>query len=700
MFKNVRLAVKIGGGFAIVLVLTFSIACISIVGIQSLKTTSTTGDAAQRILNFMVTGTVAGKNYVILKEDLFVDEVMQNMERISSEVTNLERSLKDTKSKESLRKIAKGASDYSIQFGEYVSMEKEKEAYEKVAESAMAVLITNLGDLHALQRTDLAALEKSNASPARILDRAKKMDDAASLLFLVYQSGLNFSQYIEEQDKVYIDNINETIKTIAIQTKDLQSRFVGVENREMILKILTATDNFSSSIDMFVELNDAQENVRSKAAASGLLTTTNAKEINDEYVLKFVALIGFISNLVFVVSLLAIISGVLLSVFITRGITGAMRKGVDFASLIATGDLTAELSIDQSDEIGQLASALQNMLLRLKKIVEEVNEATNNVSSGSTQLSSSAQEMSQGATEQAASVEEVSASMEEMSANIKQNADNALQTEKIANQSAVSAEEGGKAVSATLAAMKEIASKIGIIEEIARSTNMLALNASIEAARAGEYGKGFAVVAAEVGKLAERSQKEAGEISKLSVESVSVAEEAGKTIAAMLPEIQRTAALVQEISASSNEQSSGAEQINAALLQLDKVVQQNASVSEESASMAEELASQAQQLQKSMEFFKISESRDSAVNKLGLKESRLNLGSRKLEAPTPAGLRHIKSTATKPIKSTKPNQANPVSTAKKTDHSKPVALPGISLVLDDDTHIQGKDSLDSDFQEF
>jgi len=195
--------------------------------------------------------------------------------------------------------------------------------------------------------------------------------------------------------------------------------------------------------------------------------------------------------------------------------------------------------------------------------------------------------------------------MEEMTSNIKQNADNALQTENIARKSAIAAEEGGRSVAATVAAMKEIASKIGIIEEIARSTNMLALNASIEAARAGEYGKGFAVVASEVGKLAERSQKEAGEISKLSKESVSIAEQAGATISALIPDIRRTAELVQEISAASNEQNSGAEQINSAIMQLDKVVQQNASASEESASMSEELASQAEQMQETMEFFKV-----------------------------------------------------------------------------------------------
>jgi methyl-accepting chemotaxis protein len=299
---------------------------------------------------------------------------------------------------------------------------------------------------------------------------------------------------------------------------------------------------------------------------------------------------------------------VLFVVLLAQSLSKPIGLAAKVAEDIAGGNLSSDVAADfrsRRDELGVLASSLQNMIERLRHIIDEVNSAARQVSSGSQQLSSTSQQMSQGATEQAASVEEISSSMEQMTSNIKQNADNAMQTEKIAQKSAVTAEEGGRAVADTVNAMKEISSKIGIIEEIARSTNMLALNASIEAARAGEYGKGFAVVASEVGKLAERSQKEAGEISKLSAESMTVAERAGTTISAMIPDIKRTAELVQEISAASNEQNSGAEQINSAIMQLDQVVQQNASASEESASMSEELASQAEQMQSTMEFFKI-----------------------------------------------------------------------------------------------
>ena len=273
------------------------------------------------------------------------------------------------------------------------------------------------------------------------------------------------------------------------------------------------------------------------------------------------------------------------------------------AKQVAQGNLMVELK--KRSENDDLMESLANMVEKLKEIVREVQAAADGVATGGQQLSATAQSLSQGATEQAASAEEISSSMEEMSSSIKQNADNASQTEKISNKSATDAREGGKAVNETVAAMKEIATKISIIEEIARQTNLLALNAAIEAARAGEHGKGFAVVASEVRKLAERSQTAAGEISELSGRSVQVAEAAGQMLTAILPDIQRTAELVQEISASSKEQDAGADQINRAIQQLDQVIQQNASAAEEMASTTEELAGQAEQLKTTIAFFSL-----------------------------------------------------------------------------------------------
>ena len=317
---------------------------------------------------------------------------------------------------------------------------------------------------------------------------------------------------------------------------------------------------------------------------------------SDAGTARTVAVIGMVAG---------VIVALALGILLTRAITGPIFKGVTFAQAMAKGDFTTNLDVHQRDEIGILAAALNEMVERLREVVGEVQSAAENVASGSEEMSASSENLSQGATEQASSIEEVSSSMEEMSSNIRQNADNAQQTEKISLQAASDAQSGGEAVANTVVAMRQIAEKISIIEEIARQTNLLALNAAIEAARAGEHGKGFAVVAAEVRKLAERSGTAASEISDLSASSVQVAEQAGEMLKRIVPDIQRTAELVQEIAAASNEQNSGADQINKAIQQLDQVIQQNASASEEMASTSEELSSQAEQLQQTIAFFNI-----------------------------------------------------------------------------------------------
>jgi len=281
----------------------------------------------------------------------------------------------------------------------------------------------------------------------------------------------------------------------------------------------------------------------------------------------------------------------------------AMNEVTSVAQEISGGNLM--VTVKERSAGDTLMQAMTNMVRSLTEVTVSIQGASTQVASGSQELSSSAQQISQGATEQAASAEEASSSMEEMSANIKQNTDNAQQTEKIALKAADDARESGRAVTETVGAMREIAGKISIIEEIARQTNLLALNAAIEAARAGEHGKGFAVVASEVRKLAERAGTAAGEIKDLSGSSVQVAEKAGEMLTRLVPDIQKTAELVQEISAASIEQTTGAEQINKAIQQLDHVIQQNASAAEEMSSMAEELSGQAGQLQDTIRFFRI-----------------------------------------------------------------------------------------------
>lgn len=273
---------------------------------------------------------------------------------------------------------------------------------------------------------------------------------------------------------------------------------------------------------------------------------------------------------------------------------------------VAGGEIRAEaLSIRSRDEVGELAGSMNQMNQELRRIVLEIQNGVANITSGSRELSDTSQTISQGASEQAASVEEVTSSVEEMSGQIQRNSDNAQQTEKISRGAAQNSEKGREAVQQTVEAMRDIAERITVIEEIARNTNLLALNAAIEAARAGESGKGFAVVAAEVRKLAERSQKAAAEIIERSEASVHVAEEAGTLIEQVVPDIQRSAELVHEIAMGNSEQRDRTDQITKAMRELDGVVQQNASSSEEMASMAEELSAQADQLRESVSYFRV-----------------------------------------------------------------------------------------------
>ncbi len=388
---------------------------------------------------------------------------------------------------------------------------------------------------------------------------------------------------------------------------------------------------------------------------------------------------GTTRTMMIAVAATALLIAVLTAFWIANTISKGLNRANTVVREVAEGDLTKMAEITTHDEIGELLGNVNVMIERLRGVVADALSAADNVSSGSQELSASSEQVSQGATEQAASAEEASASMEQMAANIKQNADNAAQTEKIARQSAKDAEASGDAVNRAVDAMRTIAEKIGIVQEIARQTDLLALNAAVEAARAGEHGKGFAVVASEVRKLAERSQSAAAEISSMSSDTVKAARDAGEMLGRLVPDIRKTAELVSEISAACREQDIGASQINEAIQQLDKVTQQNAGASEEMSATSEELAAQAEELQASIAFFKVD---TAGATRAGVRKTATKTSAKVVKAPAAA-------TPRKPAPATHShNHGNTVA-------SQQARAKGFAL----DMSMGGPDAGDDDFRE-
>lgn len=483
-----------------------------------------------------------------------------------------------------------------------------------VAFTVVIALFTGAFIYQEIQVNNLAKLQDEGALRSNALVFAKESSAMGYKMYQVVADAvinrdLNNTQNVWGQVKTDVNgdlgNLEKVIDTdterdLLKQGQEHINEFIAVFENEMmpLLKANSSMDSIrkvDSKLDILIQDLDKP--------LTQMVTSIESENSEADKTFDSKAESVFLVSLV--VNILAIAVAIIFTIILVNLIAKPLVKGLEFAKEIAKGNLYAKLDINQKDEVGDLASALQEMVEKLTSVINEIIAGSENILSASSQMSNTSQAMSQGATEQASSAEEVSASMEQMSANIQQNTDNARVAEKISIVGAEQISKSNEAAQMNITSMREIADKVSIISDIAFQTNILALNAAVEAARAGEQGRGFAVVAAEVRKLAERSKVAAEEIARISKKGVLMSDEAGKMLEQVVPEIQKTARLVQEIAAASTEQNSGADQVNSALQQLNQVTQQNAAASEEMATSSEELASQAEQLKDIISYFKV-----------------------------------------------------------------------------------------------
>ena len=642
---RINMKTQLFGGFIIILVLMAISSWMGINGLGGVNdqlnfvadNTAVKIKLAARINQGIVAISRAEKNMILAKTQEDMDVYAKEIDGIRADMDSRRGELRELADEAGKREL----DSFGTAFNDYMKVHQEVRSFSRLNSNVRAQELS--------KNDSRAAFDKAAAVMTQVVDLNDRQADEAldleTLRVIVnrIKLGARINQNLVElqraEKNIILSTTDKDMDQYAQATeqirKELESRLNELEQvssnqgRALIREFRPLYQDYLSHNQEVQSIT--RENGNTKAFN---LSIGQGRELNDKSIaimanivqkneddletikLSSDALYEDTRNNLLILIVVSLILGLGIALWvvlsIVRQVGGEPAEIGIMVDKVAGGDLDVDFNQGRAGKrnSGILAS-IEQMTERLREIVETVRNASDNVASGAQEVSSTAQELSQGASEQASSVEEVSSSMEEMGSNIQQNTDNAVQTEKIARKAADDAREGGDAVVNTVTAMNQIADKISIIEEIARQTNLLALNAAIEAARAGEHGKGFAVVASEVRKLAERSQTAAAEINTLASSSVEVAQTAGKMLEQLVPDIQRTAELVQEISAASREQNSGSQQINAAIQQLDQVVQQNAAASEELASTTEEMSSQAEQLQQAMLFFKLESSRHS-----------------------------------------------------------------------------------------